>query len=73
MKVYSIHPTTFKAGIGIKSANNKQHQFLYNEVLKLTRDFKIPANFRSKEIELPSISEKIIEKLNELGIKFCQK
>ena len=34
---------------------------------------KIPATFHTNMIELPSISEQIIKKLNELGIKFNNK
>ena len=73
MKIYSITPTNFQAGVRIFGAENKSHQFLYNEVNNITKEFKIPATFHTNMIELPSISEKIIKKLNELGIKFNSK
>jgi hypothetical protein len=73
MRVNSIVPTNFQAGVKIRCVENKEHKYLYNEVNNITREFKIPATFKTHEIELPSVSEKIIAKLNELGIKFNQK
>lgn len=73
MKIYSIGSTNFKGGVKILDAENKGNEFLHNHIQKITNDFKIPATFRSYEIELPSVSQAIIEKLNELGIKFSNK
>lgn len=73
MKINSITPTNFRAGVKIIGAENKTHQYLYNEVNKITKDFKIPATFRTHEIELPTVTKAIVAKLNELGIKFSEK
>ena len=73
MKVNNISSTNFRAAVRITSAENKSHQFLYNEINGLTREFKIPASFHTQEIELPSVSKQIIDRLKELGIKFSNK
>ena len=73
MKVNSIEPTTFRAGIRIRGAENKGHQYLYNEINDITKEFKIPATFKTREIELPSVSKGVLAKLQELGIKFNNK
>ena len=73
MKIKSITPTNFQAGVRILGAENKSHQYLYNEINNITKEYKIPATFHTNMIELPSISEQIIKKLNELGIKFNNK
>jgi len=70
MKINSISPATFGTAIRIRGAENQGRVYLYNEVNNLMREFSIPAVFKTEEIELPSVSEKIISKLNKLGIKF---
>ena len=74
MKIYSIQPktnqTSFHAGVRIKGSDNLKHNFLYNEIIKLTNDFKIPANYKTEEIVLPSVSKDILKKLKELKIIF---
>ena len=71
MKINSIEPTNFRAGVRIKSAENRHRQYLYNDLIGITKEFRIPANFKTHEIELPSVSKSIIDKLKELNIKFC--
>ena len=73
MKINNIGPTNFGAGVKIYNAENNSCKYLYYEVNKLTSEFKIPANFRTHVIELPSTSAAILAKLRELGIKFCDK
>ena len=73
MKVNNVSSTNFQAGIKIRGTENKGQKYLYNELLKLTKDYKIPANFHTNEVEFPSVSKSIIAKLNELGIKFNNK
>ena len=73
MKISSIESTSFNGGVKIIGAENKSCPYLYNHVLKLTRDYKIPANFHTDKIELPTVTKTIIEKLNELGVKFNNK
>lgn len=70
MKVYGITSTNFNGGIEILAAENKGNEYLYNHIQKMTNEYKIPATFHNNKIELPSISKIIVEKLNELGIKF---
>lgn len=73
MKIHSITSTNFYGGINIKAAENKENQHLYNHILNITKEFKIPATFHTNEIELPSVSKAVIAKLKELGIKFNNK
>jgi predicted metal-dependent TIM-barrel fold hydrolase len=73
MKINSIEPTTFNAGIKILCNENKGNQYLYNHVLKIARDYKIPATFHTDKIELPSVTKAILEKLNEFKINFSNK
>ena len=73
MKIYNIEPTNFKAAINISCKENKGKIYLYNEVNNITKEFKIPATFRTNNIELPSVTDKVINKLKELGIKFSPK
>lgn len=73
MKINNIGPTNFNGGIRINSMENKENQYLYNHILKITRDFKIPATFHTQEIELPTVTKDILKKLKELGIRFNNK
>lgn len=73
MKVNSISSTNFGAGINIKSAENQHRRFLYNDIEAIRKEFKIPANFRTHEVELPSVSKEILKKLKDLEIKFSNK
>lgn len=73
MRINKIESTNFGAGVRIRGIENKEHQFLYNEINNITKEFKIPATFRTQEIELPSINENVLSKLKELGIKFSKK
>lgn len=70
MKVNNIASTNFGVNVRIKSADNKKHQFLYNEIEQLRKDYRIPVNFKTHEIELPSVSVNILKVLNELKIRF---
>lgn len=73
MKIHSITSTNFNGGVQIIVAENKENKYLYNHILNMTKEFKIPATFHTDMIELPSISKSIIAKLNELKIKFSNK
>ena len=70
MRIDSISPASFKAAVKIRGAENQGRVYLYNEVNSLMREFRIPAVFKTEEIDLPSVSNQIISKLNKLGIKF---
>ena len=73
MKVNNVTSTNFGAGVRIRCTENKNHQYLYNEINDITKEFKIPATFRTQEIELPSITKDILKKLKDLGINFSNK
>ena len=73
MKIDNMQPAVFGAKARIRSMDNKKHPYLYNEIILLTKEYKIPANFRTHEIELPSVSNSVLRKLNELKIKFSSK
>ena len=73
MRINSIQPINFGTKAHIRCIDNKDHPLLYNEIISIVKEFKIPANYRTQEIELPSVSNDIIKKLNELKIKFISK
>lgn len=60
---------TFK-GLRINANENKKVKFLYNKVLDIVKENKIPATFSTDSIELPRITDKIVSKLKELEIVF---
>ena len=68
MKINTISPINFQAGVNIACRDNIGHKYLYNEIQGLTNQFKIPATFKSQNIELPSVTNVILAKLNELGM-----
>ena len=70
MRVNNIEPTNFGAGVRIRGEENKGHKYLYNEINRLTKEFRIPATFRTKEIELPSVTVGVMRRLNDLKIRF---
>ena len=53
-----------------KSKENIKRPYLYNEILDITRKFKVPATFHNNKIEMPNPTLSVITKLNELGIEF---
>ena len=73
MIVNNISSTNFGSGVFIKSSENQHRKFLYNDIEAIRKEFKIPASFHTHDVELPSISKAVIQKLNELGIKFSNK
>lgn len=73
MKINAITPvyTDLKSVlIKSKSKENIQRPYLYNEILNITKKFHVPATFHNNKIELPAPTIAVIDKLNELGIKF---
>ena len=70
MRINNIEPTNFGAKARIRGIDNQKHPFLYNEIIALTKEYKIPATFKTHEIELPSVTNDIFKRLNELKIKF---
>ena len=56
--------------IPANSAKNKERQYLYNEVLDLIKECRVPAVISNHGIKLPSPSTQILNRLNETGIHF---
>lgn len=50
--------------------NEKQPKYLYNHVLDIINELKLPAIFSNDCIELPKFNSLLITKLHKLGIKF---
>lgn len=70
MKTNRISSTNFQSGIKVNCKDNKNIKYLYNEILGVTREYKIPANFQTPGITLPSVTKDVLKKLRELGIKY---
>ena len=73
MKTVSISPVNFSAKAFILAEANANRKYLYNEVLELSRQEKFPATFTKEGIDLPSVSDKILEILKNSNIIFKQK
>ena len=71
MKADRISNINFNSkNIIIKASENKSNPYLYNQVLGITNDLKIPANFRTHEINIPTLAENVQKMLKELKIKY---
>ena len=73
MRVNNIGPTNFGAGVRIIDAENRDCEFLYNKLEDIRVKYKIPANFKTHEVELPSVTRSICASLKKMGIKYCSK
>lgn len=60
-------------GIYISNKQNKHIKYLYNYVLDIVRQDKIPAVFDNKGISLSNVTKNIIDKIKKLGIIFVDK
>ncbi len=58
--------------IPAKCAQNKSHQYLYNEVMDIVKKEHIPALFNNEGIKLSNTTKNVIEKLKSLGIKYIK-
>lgn len=56
-------------GIKVYPKDNKDVKYLYNELLDVVREQRLPATFRTDVVELPA-SNKVAEILKKLNIKF---
>ena len=72
MKIQTVNNTSFNQNIRILSKENKHIPFLYNDLLKISRDNKLATNFRTTEIEFPNVSDSIVRKIKRLGIKIAK-
>lgn len=53
-----------------KCMENIGHKYLYNEVLEIVQEERIPAIFANVEINLPSTTKAALERLKALNIKY---
>ena len=70
MKVYNITSTNFGTGVCVRAAKNRKNKYLYNQILAMTNEYKIPANFLTDKIQLPSVTNQILNDLKKLEIKY---
>ena len=68
--ITSVYTGWKAARILPKAKKNIERPYLYNEILDITKKFRVPANFQTHKIELPSPTKAVIAKLKELGIKY---
>lgn len=72
----AITPSFTGTKVKILQEANKGKTYLFNEVLDIVRKDKIPATFHNKGVDFdipsdaPNISNKLVSKLEEKGIKF---
>jgi hypothetical protein len=63
--------------IGFRSLHiprkHNTRKYLYNEMLDLTNELKIPANFDNEGITFPRITFKLLDRLKEMGLKWVDK
>lgn len=56
--------------IRILTASNKDCKYLHLDVLNLSRAEKFGATFHNNVIEIPSPTQKVLEKLKAMNIKY---
>lgn len=76
MRTNNITPISFSGLKAIKIKpkykENADRPYLYNEILDLTKKMKVPANFHTNKIEMPSPTQALLTKLKELGIFYSE-
>ena len=74
MKVYPVTSNYFTGINPVKITknlkDNKNIKYLYNDVLDVVNDCRIPAVFGNDRIDLPSPTKAALDKLNSLGIAY---
>lgn len=75
MQINPINPnsTNFRGKIFVPRKQNLDRAFMYNEVMDFVHTHKLPCTVTNEGVDFPSISEKVIEKFKELGLKFVNK
>lgn len=51
---------------------NKSHTYLYNEMMNLSRKYKLGGEFGNDYISLKGLSEEALKELKDKGIKFMR-
>lgn len=71
MYITPITNYSFSANpIRILQEENKLKKYLYLDVMNLTRTEHFGANFHTKVIEIPEPTQKILDKLKVMNIKY---
>ena len=70
MRVITIGNVNFNAQVYIPTKQNAKNQYLFNQVLDILNKYHMPATWNNDGISIPSICQKAIGDLKELGIKF---
>ena len=70
MNVNKIDNVNFNSKIFISSKQNKQNQYLYNQVLDILNKYKLPGSWNNEGFSIPSVCQKALSDFKELGIKF---
>ena len=70
MRINKITGTSFNNKIVINTNKNKHVEYLYNKVVDLAREDRVPAIFHLDRIELPYVKDNFLTKLNNLKIYF---
>lgn len=58
--------------IEVSTLANKSHTYLYNEMMNLSRKYKLGGEFGNDYISLKGLSEEALKELKETGIKFMR-
>lgn len=59
-----------KIKIASKAKENIKVPYLYNNVLDIVKECKVPAVFSNDNIEISSVTKDVVKQLKERGIKF---
>ena len=70
MNINKIDNVNFNSKIFISSKQNKQNQYLYNQVLDILNKYKLPGSWNNEGFNIPSVCQKALSDFKELGIKF---
>ena len=62
------HKANYIKSIEISSASNKNRSLLFNEILDVSRKYKVPGVYKANTISLTSVPEEAFKKIKELGI-----
>lgn len=70
MKINNINQINFGKSVIILASENKKNTYLYNQISDMIKEHHVPGIFQTNAIELPSVTEEVLKKVKELGIKY---
>lgn len=68
-----IQPTQPNFGTLFIPRNQNKREYLFNELLDLVNELKVPAVFSNEGVEFPRITFKLLDRLVELKMKWIDK